>query len=166
MKKILIAAVSKNGVIGNAGAIPWHSKEDMRHFKETTIGNAVIMGRKSFESLKKPLKDRLNVVITRNGGILPQDENVIVVNDINAAFAECEKRKYEKAFVIGGGQIYSQTIDLADEMIISHMNVTIEGDTFFPEIDSSGWRKDSETNMGEFVVVYYKRINSVSDINA
>lgn len=165
MKKIIIAAVSQNGVIGNSGSIPWHSKEDFKHFKDTTMGSPIIMGRKNFESLKQPLKGRLNIVITRNKDYNFNDENVIVVNSVREALSLCESKNSEKAFIIGGGEIYSQTINIADELIISRMNITVEGDTFFPAIDENIWKVVSETNNGEFSVLYYVRINAVRSTN-
>lgn len=160
MKKIIIAAVAQNGVIGNAGAIPWHSKEDFQHFKNTTMGFPIIMGRKCFESLKKPLKGRLNIVITRNTDYKAESEEVLLLNTLNSAFDYCET-KYEKVFIIGGGEIYNQSISVADEMIISKMKLEVEGDVFFPPIDENEWKAEKETEMGEFCVIYYKRIKSL-----
>lgn len=159
MKKIIIAAVAQNGVIGNAGGIPWHSKEDFRHFKETTMGFPVIMGRKNFESMKQPLKGRLNIIVTRNKKYKPGFDDVIVVDNLTDAFEICELKDFEKVFIIGGGEIYKQTIADADELIISWMKLTAEGDVFFPEIDENMWRAESETNRGEFNVIYYVRNN-------
>lgn len=156
MKKIIIAAVAQNGVIGNAGAIPWHSKEDFKHFKQTTMGFPIIMGRKCFESIKKPLKGRLNIIVTRNSNYKIDGEDVLVMGSINAALQYC-RDKYEKAFIIGGGEIYNQSLKDADEMIISKMKLNVEGDTYFPKIDENEWKAERETDMGEFSVIHYIR---------
>jgi dihydrofolate reductase len=159
LKKIIIAAVSQNGIIGDSGEMLWHSKEDFQHFKRTTMGFPVIMGRKTFESMKKPLNGRLNIIITRNSNYSTDFPEVIIFNDFTQAFELCEEKKYEKAFIIGGGEVYKQTINQADEMIISHMKLTAEGNTSFPEIDKQKWEILSETDMGAFVVIHYVRCN-------
>jgi dihydrofolate reductase len=157
LRKIIIAAIAENGVIGNKGAIPWHSKEDFKHFKNTTMGFPIIMGRKCFESLGKPLTGRLNVVISRNQGYNPGGDAVLV-RSVEESFLLCSERNYEKAFIIGGGEIYRQSISEADEMIISKMKLNVEGDAYFPEIDAEEWKTESETDMGEFIVIHYVRI--------
>ncbi len=158
MKKIIIAAVAQNGVIGRSnGEMPWHSKEDFQHFKSTTLGFPVIMGRKTFESLGKPLKDRLNIILTRKQNLHYDFENIIVIDGLENSFAYCEKNKYEKIFVIGGGEIYKQAIKLADEMIISFMNFEAEGDIFFPEINSRIWKRKSSDKRIDFEIVTFVR---------
>ena len=163
MKKIIIAAVAQNGVIGNNGTIPWHSKEDFKHFKQTTMGFPIIMGRKCFESLKQPLKGRLNIIVTRNKNFVVQYEEAAVADSIEAAITLCKNKNYEKVFIIGGGEIYNQSIGIADEMIISKMKLVAEGNISFPEIDEKIWKIESVNDFDEFSVVYYTRIKQKED---
>lgn len=158
MKIILIAAVAKNNVIGrSAGEMPWHSKEDFQHFKQTTLGFPIIMGRKSFESLGKPLKGRLNIVVTKNLKLKEKFEEIIIFNSLKQAYKYCEAANSEIVFVIGGGQIFEKAITDADEMIISHMDFEAEGDVFFPKIDLTKWEISSREKRSEFEIVTYVR---------
>lgn len=158
MKKIIISAVAKNGVIGRSnGEMPWHVKEEFRHFKNTTLGFPIIMGRKSFDTLGKPLKGRLNVVITNNPGFnLPFDE-VKIFHSLKKAVDYFESLKQDKVFIIGGGKIYKQAVDFADEMIISFMDFEAEGDVLFPEFDKSKWDIVKREKREQFEVIYYVR---------
>lgn len=158
MKKIIISAVAKNGVIGRSnGEMPWHVKEEFRHFKNTTLGFPIIMGRKSFDTLGKPLKGRLNVVITNNPGFkLPFDE-VKIFHSLKKAVDYFESLKQDKVFIIGGGKIYKQAVDFADEMIISFMDFEAEGDVLFPEFDNSKWDIVKREKREQFEVIYYVR---------
>ena len=158
MKKIIISAKSKNGVIGRQGELPWHSKDEFLHFKTTTFGSPIIMGRKTFQSLGKPLKGRLHLVITRQKNFSLSFREVLILNDLETAFAYCEKNNFEKVYVIGGGEIYKQAINDADELIISIMNIEVEGDVFFPAIDPSLWKEISREKRNEFDIVVYSKI--------
>lgn len=157
MKKIIIVAVAKNRVIGKGEKIPWHSKEDFKHFKATTLGFPILMGRKTFESIGKPLPGRLSVVITGDANLKYDYENVVVVNSIEKAFEVCEEKNYEKAFICGGGNIYSQTMDIADEIILSEMKLEPEGDIFFPEVDKTRWELTGSEEFEEFKILRYKK---------
>jgi len=158
LKIILIAAVAKNNVIGRStGEMPWHSKEDFQHFKHTTLGLPVIMGRKTFESLGKPLKGRLNIVLTKNLKLKKKFEEILIFDTLKNAYNYCESENHEKIFVIGGGQIFEKAIADADEMIISHMDFNAEGDVFFPKIDLSKWKISSGEKRSEFEIVTYMR---------
>lgn len=158
MQKIIIAAVSRNGVIGKGGSIPWHSKAEMQFFKNTTMGYPIIMGRKTFQSLKKPLPGRLNVVITSQPGIIHQDENVIAFNSVGSAFEYLlHAVKPDKVYIIGGGEIYRQTISDADMLSISEMHIDADGDVYFPELKQDEWNECSRTKYDDFTVVVYKR---------
>ena len=120
MRKIIISAVAKNEVIGKeTGELPWHISEEFKHFKETTLGSPIIMGRKSFDALGKPLPKRENIVVSRNIGLVYPFPKVKIFNSLEQAFNYCEDKNYEKVFVIGGGQIYAQAIDFVAEMILS-----------------------------------------------
>ena len=140
MRIIIISAISQNGVIGRAnGEMPWHEKEEFQHFKQTTVGFPVIMGRKTFETLGKPLKGRENIVVTRNDYFNLDFEGTKLCHSLQEAIEYCRTKKSEKAFVIGGGQIYNQAILFADEMILSFMKFEADGDVKFPEINYNDW---------------------------
>lgn len=160
MKKIIIVAIAENNVIGKAnGEMPWHVKEEFKHFKDTTFGYPVIMGRKTFETLGKPLKGRLNIVITRNKNYSVNFDEVLIFDSLEKAFNYCEKNNYEKIFVIGGGEIYSQAINLVDEMIISRMKFKAEGEVKFPTITETDWEVEKIMDRELFEVFIYRRKN-------
>lgn len=156
MEKILIAAASKNNVIANKGKIPWHSREDLLHFQKTTSGFPVIMGRKTFETLNVPLSDRMNIVVTRNKSYR-LNPNVVICYSLQEAVDFCKNENFEKVFIIGGGEIFSQIIDDSDQIILSKMDFKAEGDTFFPNIDLNLWEEKSIEKFTDFTVHYYIR---------
>ncbi len=125
MKLIIIAAIARNRVIGKDGKVPWDIPEDMERFKQLTIGHTILMGRKSYESLGKPLPDRRNVVLT--GRAIP---GVETYPTIGGALQALENE--EKVFVIGGGEIFAQLLESADELRMTLVDQDVEGDTFFP----------------------------------
>ena len=156
MKKIIIAAVAKNGVIGrSSGEMPWYSKEEFLHFKKMTQGFLVIMGRKTFESLGKPLTKRLNLVLTKNEEI--KNKNAVAFPSLTAAYEFCESKKYEKVFVIGGGDVFKKAITEAEEMIISHMKFEAVGEISFPKINLKKWEIISRDDRKDFEIITYKR---------
>lgn len=158
MEKIIISAVSRNGIIGDANGIPWHSKEDFKHFKQTTMGYPLIMGRKTFESMNGPLKGRLSIVLTRDDGYKVDHEDVKVFAGIDEAYKFCESQNYAKVFISGGGQIYNSEINNVDTLLISEMKLTVEGDVYFPEIDEKIWKLDSTVPYNDFILkTYVKR---------
>jgi dihydrofolate reductase len=160
LKIIIIVAVARNGIIGRAtGEMPWHVKQDFQHFKKTTMGFPIIMGRKSFESLGKPLIGRENIVITRNKELNYEFENVRIFHSLDDALDYCKSQKSEKAFITGGGEIYRQSILFADEMIISHMKFDAVGEVSFPKINNSEWEVSSKEDREEFEIVNYIRTN-------
>jgi dihydrofolate reductase len=139
----LIAAVSKNNVIGVDGDLPWSLPADMKFFSKTTRGHHVLMGRKNFDSIPdrfRPLPSRPNIVVTRNGSFTA--EGVIVCNSIEAGIAHAEQAGEEELFIIGGGDIYKQCLSIADRLYITHVNTVIEGDAFFPAFDPSDWEQE------------------------
>jgi len=139
----LIAAVTKNRVIGKNNDLPWKLPDDMKYFMDTTREHAVIMGRKNFFSLPekfRPLKDRLNIVITRNSESL-KDYDVRVASSIDAAFQQAPQP--EEVFVIGGAEIFRQTLSRADRLYITEIDAVIDGDVYFPEFDKSLWKEVS-----------------------
>jgi dihydrofolate reductase len=160
LKLIIISAIAKNNVIGRAnGEMPWHVKEEFQHFKQTTFGSPVIMGRKTFETLGKPLKGRENIIVTRNKNFKVDFAETLVINSLEEAIGYCKSKKCEKAFIIGGGNIYRQALPLADEMILSFMKFETDGEVTFPEIKTSDWRIDSTEDREQFEIRRYVRIN-------
>lgn len=157
MRIVIISAIAQNGVIGTAkGEMPWHVKEEFAHFKNTTLGFPILMGRKTFETLGKPLKGRLNIIITRSE-TFSTVEGAMLQHSLLTAIDYCSKEKYEKIFVIGGREIYTQAIPLADEMILSFMNFTAEGEILFPEYHTDDWRTIEQQNFEQFSVVHLVR---------
>ena len=136
----IIVAIAQNGTIGDKNSLLWHIKEDMRFFRTTTSGHAVIMGRKTFESLgSKPLPKRTNIVITRSD---VKFEGALTAHSLEEAIAMAEGD--EEIFIMGGAQIYAIAMDVADRMYITRVERDYEGDTSYPEIDYSKWRLVSE----------------------
>ena len=137
MQKNIIVAISDNNAIGRNNELLWHISEDLRFFRRTTLGWPVIMGRKTFESIGRALPGRVNVVISRG---FTTGEDVEVVGSLEEAFATAESTNLEKCFVMGGGQIYAQALELADRLVVTHVHTVIEdADTFFPPIDPQVW---------------------------
>ncbi len=157
MKKIIIAAKSQNNVIGNKGKLPWHSKEELEHFKRITLGFPVVMGRKTWETIGKPLSGRLNIVITRNEDFSTTFNEVQIFYSLEEAFIFLNKSIYKKAYIIGGGEIFKNVINEADEMIISEMNFIAEGNVYFPEISKEKWALESNEKRADFIVHHYIR---------
>jgi dihydrofolate reductase len=133
MKLIIIAALTSTRVIGNEGAIPWHYSEDLKRFKRLTMGQTILMGRKTYESLRKPLSGRTNVVVTKSPIAVPAGADMLVFPSLEEALLELQDR--DKVFVIGGGTIYSQLIDSADAMHLTIIEEDVAGDTYFPEYE-------------------------------
>jgi len=156
MKKIIIAAVSENFVIGKNGTIPWHNKEEITHFRKTTIGFPVIMGRKTWQSIGKPLEDRINIVITHNVQEYP---DILAFDSLSNAINYCDG-KFDKVFIIGGGSIFKQSISFADEIILSMMKFIVDGDVYFPEIELNKWKLNSVKEFTDFTVHHYIRITN------
>ncbi len=158
MKIIIISAIAQNRVIGRSnGDMPWHIKEEFQHFKNTTLGFPIIMGRKTFNTLGKPLKGRLNIVVTRDKGLRFEFDDVKKFYSLNEAIEYCKTLETEKIFVIGGGDVYKQAIKIADEMILSFLTFEAEGDIYFPEIDENVWKVTSRKKRDQFEIVFYTR---------
>jgi dihydrofolate reductase len=134
----LVVAASENNVIGKDNKLLWHLPNDMKFFKNTTWGMPIIMGRKTFESLKKALPGRINIIITRQQGW--KAENIIIAKDLNDALAKANETNCKEVFVIGGGEIFKQYIKVADKIYLTRVHTNIDGDTFFQEIDDSKWK--------------------------
>lgn len=160
MKKIIIAAVARNGIIGrDDGSMPWHVKEEFKHFKETTFGFPIIMGRVTFESLGKPLPGRTNIVITANRNYETEFDGIRIFYDLSDAFSFCETQNVEKCFITGGAKIYQLAMKDADEMILSFMKFDAEGTISFPKFEESEWKIFERKKFEQFEVIYYSRRN-------
>lgn len=159
MQKIIIAAVAKNFVIGKDGKMPWHISEELKHFKKTTLSYPLIMGRKTFYSFGngKPLKGRLNCVVTRDKELTSDYDEVKIFHSIEDAENFCEGTGAEKCFIIGGAEIYKSVINDCDRLVLSFLKKEHAGDTYFPEIDENLWKIDSVEEHEEFDVYYYVR---------
>ncbi|MCB0535038.1 MAG: dihydrofolate reductase [Lewinellaceae bacterium] len=134
-----IVAVAKNNVIGKDNEIPWYLPGDLAWFKRTTLGHHVIMGRNSFRSIGRPLPKRTNVVITRDPYF--SAEGVLVAHSIEEALGLAYDNGETEAFIIGGGAIYRDSMDLWDRLYLTEVDIQPEGDVFFPEIEYESWRE-------------------------
>ena len=150
-KLALVVAVARKGVIGSGGTLPWRIPEDLRHFKRVTLGHAVIMGRKTWESIGKPLVDRRNIVVTRNVDL--RIPGVEVVPSLEAALALAHEHD-EEPRVIGGAELYRLALPLATHIYLTELDREVEGDAFFPDLDRSEWR-EIERRPGEDPTVSY-----------
>jgi dihydrofolate reductase len=133
----LIVAAAQNNAIGKNNQLLWHLPNDLKFFKNTTWGMPVIMGRKTFESVNKPLPGRFNIVITRQPGW--NAEGVIVASDLNDAISKARETNCKELFVIGGGEIYNQAYAMADKIYLTRVDATPDADTFFPAVEESKW---------------------------
>ena len=131
----IIVAFDKVRTIGFRNRLPWHLPADLKHFKSVTMGHSIIMGRKTFESIGKPLPGRKSVVITNNIGYF--QEGITVVHSIEQAIHECKNES--EVFIIGGAQIFRHSLHLADKLYVTKIHHHFEGDTWFPEISNTEW---------------------------
>lgn len=157
MEKIIIAAVSKNGIIGYEGKIPWDCKAELQHFKNTTSGFPIIMGRKTWEAIGSPLKNRVNIIISKSINASKKNVDYFVFNSLKKAFAYCELNDHNKCFIIGGSQIYKTALPIVDKMIISEMKFEADGDKKFPTFKKNDWEKYSTEELKEFSIHMYIR---------
>ena len=144
----LIVAVAENNVIGKDNDLIWRLPNDMKFFKETTLNHHIITGRKNYSSIPKkyrPLPNRTNIVLTRQVDF--EEEGTVVMHNIENAIAYAKNNNETELFIIGGGQIYKETLEkeLIDRMYVTHVHHKFDGDTFFPEIDPKIWNKVAET---------------------
>ncbi|QMV01374.1 diacylglycerol kinase [Devosia sp. D6-9] len=141
IKTAMIAAVGSNGVIGAGNAMPWRLPSDFAHFKRTTMGKPLIMGRKTFESIGKALPGRINIVVTRQKGYQP--DGVLVIDSLDAAIDHArtiaEAEGVDEVFIGGGGELYREAMPLADRLYITEVDLAPQGDTVFPSIDHNVW---------------------------
>ena len=133
----LIVAMDEKRGIGKAGKLPWRLSSDLKRFRELTMGHHLIVGRKTFESIGRPLPGRQMIVVTRNSGFNP--EGCFVASSVQNAIALAKERRETEAFVIGGAEIYSQTIESADRLYLTRVHAEVDADTFFPELKNEQW---------------------------
>jgi len=157
-----IVAMDRNHVIGSNNQMPWHLPNDLRFFKETTTGNTIVMGRKTFESIGRVLPNRKHIVITKSTTDFPNE--VEIVHDIETIVKLSEDNNEEELFVIGGGNIFKQLLPYADKLYVTLINETFEGDVFFPVISMEEWEEVSrekgiqnERNPYEYYFIQYVR---------
>lgn len=152
----IIVAMSENYVIGLNNSLPWHLSDDLKRFKEITTGHQIVMGRKTYESIGRPLPNRDNFVLTRNAKLQIDGINVIKsLNDIPSSD--------KKTFIIGGGEIYAQLINSCDELLVTKIHCEIDGDAYFPIIDLSVWSLINQSekfteNDFEYSYLTYRKI--------
>jgi dihydrofolate reductase len=157
-----IVAMDKNHVIGLNNRLPWRLPRDLRFFKEKTMHQTVIMGRKTFDSIGKPLPNRKNIILSRSGGDFPQE--IEVVSDINKILEWNEADPEKEYFVIGGAKIYEQMLPFADRMYITWIDHAFQGDTYFPQFSEAEWAltakergEKDEKNPYDFYFLQYDR---------
>lgn len=132
----LVVAASTNNVIGSDGGLPWHLPDDLRHFKRLTTGNPIVMGRRTFESIGRPLPNRRNIVMTRDPDYVAPGCDV--VSSVREALDLLKDT--DEVMIIGGGQVYRDFLPRADRIYLTRVQADVEGDTYFPDIDEAGWR--------------------------
>lgn len=141
MTKSIIVAKAENNVIGKDNDLIWHMPADLKHFKSTTTGHYIIMGRKTFEAMKGPLPGRTSIVITRNKNY--KAAGCIIVGNLQEAFDIGNENKQEEVFVLGGGEIYKVAMEHCDKIYLTEIKATFDGDTYFPEINKKKWKETS-----------------------
>jgi dihydrofolate reductase len=152
---VIVAAVGRNGVIGVDGRLPWKIPEDLAHFKELTMGQAVVMGRATFESIGRVLAGRVNIVLTRRPDW--SHDGVIAAESLDEALAIARARGV-KALIAGGSEVYRAALAVADRIELTEVNAEPEGDTWFPPVDWSCWEEVSRRDHQDFAFVTYDRV--------
>ncbi len=169
MRKALMVAMARNRVIGRNNKLPWYLPEDLRYFKQVTLGKPIIMGRKTHESIGRPLPGRLNLVITRDAQW--HSDGVSVVHSLEQALEQAQHQALidgcEEVVIIGGSQIYTEALPVVDRLYITEVHAEVEGDTLFPVVDWHQWaesaREDhsaSENNPYDYSLVVYDRADT------
>ncbi len=163
MRLSIIVAMDKNSVIGADGQLPWHLSSDLKNFKRITMGKPIVMGRKTYESIGRPLPGRENIILTRDKTY--QQPGCTVLHEVDSLLAYCKDK--EEIMITGGSEIYKLLLDKASRIYLTEVEVTVDGDTFFPKYYSDQWRETSRTrhpasagNDHDFSFVVLDRINS------
>ena len=155
----LVAALARNGVIGIENRLPWKLSDDLKYFKALTLGHHILMGRKTYESIGRPLPGRTTVIITRGGS--PAPDGCVVAHSISDAIAACKDD--EEIFFVGGADLYRQALSLADRLYLTEIQAEVEGDAWFPEFNRAQWkevsreRRTDEASGLEYHFVVYDR---------
>jgi len=166
MKIVLVAAIGENNVIGREGALPWRLKSDLQHFRKVTINRPVIMGRKTYSSIGKPLKDRTNIVLTSDLGLVAH--GTVLATSLEAALGfarrDAERRGVDEIMIIGGSDVFAAMLPTADRLEITHVHAAPEGDALFPPIEANAWQEVAREQHqrgpdddADFTVVTYLR---------
>lgn len=139
----LIAAVAENNVVGKDNELPWYLPEDLKHFKQLTLGKPIIMGRLTYESIGKPLPGRANIVVSRQQNYRPEGVKVVgsLIDALSLAEPIAKAEGLDEVMVIGGAQIYAEAMPFADTLYLTEIHKVIEGDTYFPELDWARWKE-------------------------
>src|SRR5699024_11154585 len=161
----LIAAMGSNRVIGADNDMPWSLPRDLAHFKKVTTGHTLVMGRKTFESIGRPLPNRRNVILTRQTNLqLP--EEVEIISNLDTVFEWTRENPEEEIFIVGGGELYKQALAYANRLYITRINEDFEGDTFFPTFNKDEWKIVEKTqgitdqnNPYDYTFLTYERCN-------
>ena len=152
----IVAAVARNGVIGAGGELPWHLPDELRLFKETTMGHVLVMGRRTYESVGRPLPGRTTVVVTRRPDWSPGADEVLVVHGIDEALGRARAID-DEVFVVGGGELYEAALPHADRLLLTFVDQEPEGDTTFPDVDWDAWTEKEREPGDGWVRVTYER---------
>ncbi|HTS16242.1 MAG TPA: dihydrofolate reductase [Verrucomicrobiae bacterium] len=161
MTLALIVAMTKDRVIGDQGKIPWHIREDLQRFKRLTMGHPIIMGRRTYESIGKPLPGRTNIVLTRSAALAARPA-VLRFSDLGAALDHCRAKGESLVFVIGGAKVYEAALPLADKLFITEVHRSVSGDAKFPDYDRAAWKETAREDGSESSFVEYVRAISPS----
>lgn len=162
LKLTLIVAAAENNAIGKGNKMPWHLPNDFKYFKKNTLDHSIVMGRKTFESIGKALPERRNIVITRD--LNYKAEDIDVANGLDEVLTYC--RDEREIFIIGGAEIYRQTLPLAQKVLLTRVHTTVDGDAFFPELVPASWKlvsseahQKDEKHAFDYSFEVYERIN-------
>ncbi len=160
MSVTIVAAVARNGVIGSNGDIPWTLPGEQARFKATTMGHVLVMGRATYDSIGRPLPGRTTIVVSRQGGWQPEGglpDGLLVAGSVEAALTWAAEID-EQVFVAGGAQVYAEALPVADELLMTWVDASPEGDTFFPAVDWDGWREVSKEAHEGWTLADYTRV--------
>lgn len=160
----IVVAMGRNNAIGKDNKMLWHLPEDLKHFKNLTLGHPIIMGRKTYESIGRPLPGRTNIVVSRKENWF--EEGILIVPSLKEAIKHSKKIS-DQTYIIGGGNIYEQTIDLVDRLEVTVVDATIDADAFFPKINTKVWKevkKDchqkDEKHLYDYCFITYDKIET------
>ena len=155
MQILIISAIAKNRVIGKNNDLPWHYPEDFKRFKTLTSGHAVVMGRKTYESLGRPLPKRINIVLSRNKDL--KIEGCQTAQSLEQAKEICKQNNEQQMWIIGGSTVYKEGLKIADTLELTELYKAFDGDTFFPEFDKNDWQETNREKHEEYDFVTYKK---------